>query len=457
MHLGLYESLITRSLAAQLAGQDVAVASEGNIDEADQSHVLARHVQQLIEQVLSSTKDPVRRVEIVNGLIDQLSRDSDQVLSPPSQLLRLARPSQPGETQFGDGRPGTPLSDAALLTNAKASPTSAPSSAPSSTPSDEVDLLCAFVKWHGLRLLEPELRRLARPRRAAARHHHDLHGRDRASGPRPAGAGVRRRGQDPVRRRSAPACTPRPGCSAATPASTRPTSAPPTSPAPRCSTASSGTCGCPGSPRPPLLQKFHGTFDTYWNDPSFELYDPDVDRDRLDDALAEASGATTARPGDHLACPARGAAVPLPAGDARRARRRARSCTAGTATWSSRPPAPARRSSPPSTTAACAMPTAEPPVACCSSRTARRSSSSPCAPTERCSRDANFGELYVGGARPERWEHVFASVQSLHSYGVAEHPGGRLRRRGHRRVPPRRGADVPTAPRPPRPRASCSA
>ena len=27
--------------------------------------------------------------------------------------------------------------------------------------------------------------------------------------------------------------------------------------------------------------------------------------------------------------------------------------------------------------------------------------------------DANFGELYVGGRRPERWRHVFASVQSL--------------------------------------------
>ena len=38
--------------------------------------------------------------------------------------------------------------------------------------------------------------------------------------------------------------------------------------------------------------------------------------------------------------------------------------------------------------------------------------------------DANFGELYVGGARPERWEHVFASVQSLSSYGVASIPPG---------------------------------
>lgn len=33
--------------------------------------------------------------------------------------------------------------------------------------------------------------------------------------------------------------------------------------------------------------------------------------------------------------------------------------------------------------------------------------------------DASFGELYVDGARPERWHHVFASIQSLNSYGVS--------------------------------------
>ena len=36
--------------------------------------------------------------------------------------------------------------------------------------------------------------------------------------------------------------------------------------------------------------------------------------------------------------------------------------------------------------------------------------------------DANFGELYVGNARPERWKHVFASVQSLNAYGVQNIP-----------------------------------
>ncbi len=30
-------------------------------------------------------------------------------------------------------------------------------------------------------------------------------------------------------------------------------------------------------------------------------------------------------------------------------------------------------------------------------------------------RDAAFGEKWVGGQRPSRFEHVFASIQSLHS------------------------------------------
>ena len=33
-------------------------------------------------------------------------------------------------------------------------------------------------------------------------------------------------------------------------------------------------------------------------------------------------------------------------------------------------------------------------------------------------RDASFGELWVGGARPERFEHVFASIQSLNATGL---------------------------------------
>jgi superfamily II DNA or RNA helicase/HKD family nuclease len=37
-------------------------------------------------------------------------------------------------------------------------------------------------------------------------------------------------------------------------------------------------------------------------------------------------------------------------------------------------------------------------------------------------RDASFGELWVGGRRPKEFEHVFASIQSLHASGVGAIP-----------------------------------
>lgn len=56
-------------------------------------------------------------------------------------------------------------------------------------------------------------------------------------------------------------------------------------------------------------------------------------------------------------------------------------------------------------------------------------------------RDASFGELWVGGHRPDRFEHVFASIQTLGNW--AAQPRARPFRRGRgRRIPPCRRADL---------------
>src|SRR6185312_1873548 len=56
----------------------------------------------------------------------------------------------------------TPLSDAALLTNAHGEPSLGAELRAELATADRVDLLCAFVKWHGLRVLEAQLRDLHR-------------------------------------------------------------------------------------------------------------------------------------------------------------------------------------------------------------------------------------------------------------------------------------------------------
>jgi len=168
---------------------------------------------------------------------------------------------------------------------------------------------------------------------------------------------------------------------------------------------------------PALLEKFTATFDTYWNDPTFESYDPHSDGDRLDDALAEAGGRMQH---DRVTISLSGLDVrPFPYQqemlEALQAERTVHDrhrnlVVAATGTGKTVVAALDYRS-------------------LCESAGGRR-------PTllfvahrkeilEQSLRtyrevlaDPDFGELYVQGLRPERWSHVFASVQSLNSAGV---------------------------------------
>ncbi|MGN6131412.1 MAG: DUF3427 domain-containing protein, partial [Nocardioidaceae bacterium] len=172
---------------------------------------------------------------------------------------------------------------------------------------------------------------------------------------------------------------------------------------------------------PNLLQKFEATFDTYWHDPTFETYNPDTDRDRLDDALAEASGRR-----DHARV-----TLTLSGLDVRPYRyqqemleairvertvhgRHRNLVVAATGTGKTVVAALDYRG-------LCDDADGGRPSLLFVAH--RREILEQSLRTYReVLADASFGELYVGGARPERWKHVFASVQSLTSYGVANIP-----------------------------------
>ena len=81
------------------------------------------------------------------------------MVDTPAQLLSLARPGAPGVVARRVTRPSTPLADAALLTNSHGEPSMGAELRAELDTADRVDLLCAFVKWSGLRILEPELAR----------------------------------------------------------------------------------------------------------------------------------------------------------------------------------------------------------------------------------------------------------------------------------------------------------
>jgi superfamily II DNA or RNA helicase/HKD family nuclease len=350
-----------------------------------------------------------------------LLEDPEEAVAPPArQLRRVQDTSGPGTTGIESLRPRTPLSDAALLTNSSGEPNLAAELRAEIDTSDEVDLLCAFVKWHGLRLLEDELGRLRRrqaPLRVITTTY--MGATERAALDRlvrELGAEVRIQYDAARTRLHAKAWMFR-----------RDT---------RYDTAYVGSSnlsraalldGVEWNVRlsrvatPSLLEKFRATFDTYWNDSSFELYDPDRDRDRLDDALAEASGR---RQHDRVTISLSGLEVRPFAYQQRMLDelaverdvhdRHRNLVVAATGTGKTvvaaldyrRLCGPTAHDRPRLLVVAHRKEILEQSL-----RTYREVLA-----------DATFGELYVAGARPERWDHVFASVQSLQSYGVANIP-----------------------------------
>lgn len=176
---------------------------------------------------------------------------------------------------------------------------------------------------------------------------------------------------------------------------------------------------------PPLLQKFLATFDSYWNDTTFESYVPDADRDKLDDALAEASGKRTH---DRATLTLSGLEVrPYPYQQEMLDQLEVERVVHGhhrnllvAATGTGKTVVAAldyRRLA--------AGGQALPRLLFIAHR--REILQQSLRIYREVLADANFGELYVDGRRPERWEHVFASVQSLSAYGITQIPAAAYR------------------------------
>ncbi|MFF7155321.1 DUF3427 domain-containing protein [Streptomyces sp. NPDC008139] len=290
---GLYEQLITARLAEQIKGLD-AVGLHA-IDEivGDESvpHVLARHVSATVHRVLQHLT-PAERVLAANQILDSVSTIDgakewiDLVSDGPRQLMAIAEQEAPGVYAI---RPATPLSETALITNSPEDPSLGFELRAELATADRIDLLCAFVKWHGLRVLEQSLKSArdrgvpirvitttyigATERRALDRLVRDF------------GAEVKVNYETRSTRLHAKAWLFR-----------------------RNSGYDTAYVGSSNLSKTALLdglewnvrlssvataavmRKFSATFDAYWSEATFEAYDPDRDGDRLQEALIEAGG-----------------------------------------------------------------------------------------------------------------------------------------------------------------------
>jgi hypothetical protein len=169
---GLYEHLITKALKGELdaiARDRACQVDTRPVDAAEAARTLAQHVQALVERALQGLPEDQRRTrqaELVNRVVamlvgDEAVRravdDSDALVLPPEQLDAVWPLTGDPARDRVPPRPEIPLSASDLLVNARGEPALAHALANEIPSADSIDLLCAFVRWHGLRVLEGPL------------------------------------------------------------------------------------------------------------------------------------------------------------------------------------------------------------------------------------------------------------------------------------------------------------
>lgn len=407
---GLYELLNTDVLGNLLTTDLEARPIFQDIEDEDTPDILSRYVADAVRRALATAK-PADRVALANRLLQELNH-SDRIAPGPTQLQSLHRPDTLKRRQLR--RPTTKLSDSALLTNSKDDPNLAAELRAEIESANTVDLLCAFVRWTGLRLLQPALEELkergARLRVLTTTYMGATERRAIDELVNRYGAEVKINYETQATRLHAKAWLFRrnSGFDTAYVGSSNLSQA-------ALLDGLEWNVRLSSVGTPTLLQKFEVTFDSYWEQRAFQSYDPDRDGEKLDAALERNGGRRTAVPGaatglevqpflhqeemledleaerlkgfDHnlvVAATGTGKTV-ISALDYKRL------CEA--AGRDLKLLFVAHRQE----------------ILKQAMRTYRD-----------VMQDGAFGELYVGEHKPQRWKHIFASVQSLSSLGIEQ-------------------------------------
>ncbi|MGW4924562.1 DUF3427 domain-containing protein [Streptomyces parvulus] len=297
---GVYEQLITDRVRDDLQRLGAAgwKAIDAEVSAESSPHVLARHVGDMVVRRLAQLPAE-KRVSFANRILESLAAtDGGEQNAPepvgtivegPRQLLALAEQEAPGAYAI---RPLTPLSETSLLTNSPDDLSLGSELRAELATADRIDLLCAFVKWYGIRVLEDSLR-AAKERGVPIRvitttymGATDRHALDRLV--RDFGATVKVNYEIRSTRLHAKAWLfrRRTGFDTAYVGSSNLSRA-------ALLDGLEWNVRLSSVATPAVLDKFEATFDAYWNDSAFETYDPKLHGERLDGALAQASGSTS--------------------------------------------------------------------------------------------------------------------------------------------------------------------
>lgn len=165
---GLYEQIIDLGLRRKIENCPPSQRSDCRVLDVEESYLqVARHLERVLRTALRIAGTADRRLEaqaeLANEVIGLLKSKhgldfvQESELEPqPEQLIRVSR--QQGGEPRPIPRPVTPLSDSSLFTGSRGEPTLYSELRHELLSSDAVDILVSFVKWSGIRLLADALR-----------------------------------------------------------------------------------------------------------------------------------------------------------------------------------------------------------------------------------------------------------------------------------------------------------
>ncbi len=159
---GVYERLLDAELSDALARHPELKPILGKLDDEEAPHAYSQFVFQVLVSALR-VSPAEHRLPLVNRLIDLLSategldylKRKTLLASSEPILLALQSSSSAGGQAAALSRPLTPLSTSSLLTGARYDPPLEHELRQEMATADRVDILVAFIKWAGLRLLQP--------------------------------------------------------------------------------------------------------------------------------------------------------------------------------------------------------------------------------------------------------------------------------------------------------------
>ena len=166
---GLHERLVTRLLQRDLESLEAHLSAErAALRDADAADRLALHLARVVERAIDALPDRERAklgADLTRRLFAELTRDralaqfADEAPVDPAETLRAVNASKPDGQPEEIPQPLIPLLDTTLLTNSPGEPSVGHQLLAEIASADRIDLVMAFIRRSGIRPLREALKR----------------------------------------------------------------------------------------------------------------------------------------------------------------------------------------------------------------------------------------------------------------------------------------------------------